>query len=136
MQEKRAGDPLSKSFMGVVKRLLLRSRGDTGSLPEYIPDHALTPDMVPDHDCSWQEIARFSLTFSGYSRTDASFNKCTEVSVSRQCTTLSEIRACLSHEVSLIIREQRSPSTKDLEFIHGLLDAMREKIKDHEQSIP
>ena len=112
-----------------VKKALesLLGWGEQGFLPEYVPNHELTSGMIPSRDAPWHEIARFSLTFDGYWR-KGSFNRCAEVPWSRECATLSEMRACLFHELNRA-NSPGGPCESGTEgFIRDLLDRMREKV--------
>ncbi len=99
-----------------------------GFLPEYVSNDTLHPDMIPSRDAPWHEIVHFSLTFSGYQKA-GSFNRCTEVSCSNRCTTLSEMRAFLYSEQLRWRRAGSSPDKPAMAGIYDLLDRMREKVR-------
>jgi hypothetical protein len=101
------------------------------TIPEYVQNDALTVEMIPGKDAPWHEIVEFSLTFDGYSRTGA-FNRCAEVAYSRDCTTLSEMRACLFFEQKQLLCLKELPDSETLAFIYNLLDKISEKIKRQE----
>jgi len=101
-------------------------------IPEYIPNDALTLEMIPPKNALWNDIALFSLTFNGYQKS-GSFNRCTEVADSANPKTLSDLRSCLYFEQRRWTCLQKRPDREAMEYIHGLLDKMSEKIKNNER---
>lgn len=108
----------------LMSRLLGWDDGEGTLLPEYVPNADLTPGMIPPRDAPWDEIARFSLTFDGCWR-KGSFNRCADVPCSREGRTLSEMRACLSHELKGVSSQGRTPGGDTETFVRDLLEQMR-----------
>jgi hypothetical protein len=119
-----------------VKRALewLLGWGDRerGILPEYVSNAGLTPGMIPPRTAPLKDIVRFSLTFDGYWR-KGSFNRCADVPWSRDCATLSEMRACLYHELKPVISSGCACDSRTGAFIRDLLDRMRDKVDRDER---
>jgi hypothetical protein len=111
----------------LLRRLLGWDDGAQGFLPEYLANKDLTPGMIPPRDAPWSEIARFSLTFDGCWR-KGSFNRCADVPISRGGSTLSEMRACLTHEMRTMISRGSPLDSADEAFIRDLLERMRKKV--------
>lgn len=119
---------LKKAF----EKLLGRGGREQWTVPSYIPNAALTTEMVPHRGAPMGEIVRFSLTFDGYWR-KGSFNRCADVPVSREGTTLSEMRACLSHELKVFIRSGSALDSGTEAFIRNLLGRMRSAVERDER---
>jgi hypothetical protein len=115
-----------------LSKLLGWIRGDGLSIPEYISNDDLTPEMVPAERAPWHEIVLFSLTFNVYQKA-GSFNACTEVRDTRDCTTLTEMRAFLYYEQRRWIGLGKNPDEKGMDFIRELLARIREKIENEER---
>jgi hypothetical protein len=115
-----------------LERLLGWGSRETGIIPEYIPNAGLTLDMIPPRTAPLREIVRFSLTFDGYWRR-GSFNRCAEVPWTREGGTLSEMRACLYHELKHMSFPGRGCGSGDEAFIRGLLDRLRDKVARDER---
>jgi hypothetical protein len=119
--------------MGYIQRFLagaLRTKERAGGgmiIPEYIPNEDLLLEEIPQRGAPWHEIALFSLTFGGYCKA-GSFNRCTLVAYTRECKTLSEMRACLFFEQRRCVLERKRPDPAAMEFIYCLLDGMRNRI--------
>jgi len=108
----------------LMSRLLRWDDGEETLLPEYISNAELTPEMIPPRDAPLSEIVRFSLTFDGCWR-KGSFNRCADAPCSRGGRTLSEMRACLSHELKGVSSQGRTPGGDTETFVRDLLEQMR-----------
>jgi len=105
---------------------------DSGQIPEYLANQELTVEMIPSRMSTWHEIVLFSLSFNGYQKR-GSFNRCAETPYTRDCKTLSEMRACLYFEQGHRVGTGRPPDKETMEFVHDLLDRMREKVTKSER---
>ncbi|MGC1780175.1 MAG: hypothetical protein WBB34_19745 [Xanthobacteraceae bacterium] len=95
--------------------------------PEKIPDSLLTRAQIPGENATWQEIGQFALTFDGYAEW-GSLERCAEIANGRRNETLAELRTCLFFEQRRWNHFGHSPDAKTMEYIQGLLAAMREKV--------
>ncbi|MRR36071.1 hypothetical protein EG829_15615 [bacterium] len=111
----------------IIGKLLTGLRWDEKTIPEYVSNDMLCPDMIPARGASWDEISAFSLSFNGY-RKEGSFNRCAEVPCSPRCETLSEMREFLFHELKRWNSLKRAPEIEELTSLYDLLDRMRDKV--------
>jgi len=114
------------------EKLFGSQRKERGLIPEYLSNQDLTAEMIPSRMSTWHEIVLFSLSFNGYQKT-GSFNRCTETPYTRDCKTLSEMRACLYFEQRHRAGAGRPPDKETMDFVHDLLDRMREKVTKNER---
>lgn len=63
-------------------------------LPAPIPNHELTPDVIPTRASTLDEIWRFAFTFNGYDKWGY-FEVCADIANARLNFTLDELRTCL-----------------------------------------
>jgi hypothetical protein len=116
----------------IFTRIFPGRKNESILIPEYISNEVLTFEMIPSRGTPWHDIALFSLTFSGYQKA-GSFNRCTEVSDTPGCETLSEIRGLLYFEQMRWTKLRKHPDRETMAFVYDLLDSMREKIRNNER---
>jgi hypothetical protein len=94
---------------------------------DYVPDEALTLDLIPTPDASWHEIQEFALAFSGYSFHGSS-EKCAEIANARRHETLSDLRTCLFFEQRRWHHFGRDPHDEAMVYIRSLVDGIRARV--------
>ena len=92
-------------------------------MSDDVANAALTLDMIPSPDASWDEIQAFALSFDGYEHW-GSFNRCAEIANSRNPQNLSEHRTCLFFEQRRWRHMGADPTQSDMQYIRSLLDGM------------
>ncbi len=112
----------------IIRRLPSLFRWDDKTVPEFVSNEVLTPDMIPARGASWEEISLFSLSFDGY-RKEGAFNRCAAVPCTARCETLSEMREFLFHELKRWNSLGGVPDGEALGSIYDLLDRMRERVE-------
>ena len=110
-----------------LSKILGWMRGDILPIPEDIPNEKLRPEMVPDGCAPWHSIVLFALTFNVYQKADTC-NACTEVRDTRDCTTLSEMRAFLYYEQRRWVGAGENPDGESMAFIQTVLARIKEKV--------
>lgn len=87
---------------------------------------------VPGPNATWAQIEAFAVTFNGYARFGNRLGDLT--SEHRRAgtvpSTLDELRGCLFF-VQRVLRHQMSlPDSRDLAFIHALLEGLRNALPE------
>jgi hypothetical protein len=96
-----------------------------------IPNRDLTVADIPPISADFTEIGPFALTFNGYNYW-GSFNRCAEIANRRKHDTLTELRTCLFFEQRRWHHFDRFPDEKAMEYLKGLIEAIREKVASGE----
>ena len=103
---------------------------------DNIPNSQLIEGDIPSNRASWKKIQPFALTFNGYKHW-GSFKRCREVAehgvtlyrgkkVLNQ--SLTDLRTCLFFEVRRWKHYEKSPSKKGMDYVHGLVEAIRVRV--------
>jgi hypothetical protein len=101
-----------------------------------IPNSQLIEGDLPSRQASWRKILPFALTFNGYERW-GSFKKCREVAQrgvdlyrNQQDLTqsLTDLRTCLFFEARRWKHFEKNPTTKGMDYIHALVEAIRLRV--------
>jgi hypothetical protein len=107
---------------------------------EEIANADLTENDIPMSNAEWHDIVEFALTFDGYSYW-GSFEKCAEIAnqaaeaYARQQVlpdSLTELRTCLFFEQRRYHHFGQSPDGQAMDYIHALVDGIRQKVRAKE----
>ncbi|MBI4758552.1 MAG: hypothetical protein HY783_06080, partial [Chloroflexi bacterium] len=94
---------------------------------EYIPNEALTPELIPVPDASWDVIQDFALSFPGYT-IHGSFDKCAEIANAQRRETLSDLRTFLFFEQRRWRHFGQVPDKEALSYIRSLVEEIRARV--------
>ncbi len=103
---------------------------------DKIPNSQLIEKDIPNHRASWKKIEPFALTFNGYKHW-GSFKRCREVAEEgvklyrgkkELNQSLTDLRTCLFFESRRWKHYAKNPSKKGMEYVHGLVEAIRVRV--------
>lgn len=94
----------------------------------YIPNHELRLERIPGPGAGWMEIARFALTFNGFTYC-GSDERYAEITGRRAQSTLSELRTLLFHEERSARHGGFDPSPSEMKYIEGLMEQIRNRVR-------
>ena len=92
-----------------------------------IDNASLKPGDIPEPGAPWDEIARFALTFDGYTYWQ-SFEKCAEIANRGNPETLAELRTCLFFEQRRWRHFGDGPDAEAMVDIRALVEGIRGKV--------
>lgn len=95
---------------------------------KYIPNSELRFERIPGPGASWKEIARFALTFNGYTYCGSS-ERYAEITGMRVQSTLSELRTLLFHEERGARHGGFDPGEREMRYIEGLMEQIRNRVR-------
>jgi len=110
---------------------------------EQISNKELKLEHLPAREAEWDNIALFALSFDAYKQY-GSFEDYARVANDRLkafgidkslSKTLTDLRACLFFEQRRWHHFGRDPDEETMEYIHALLEAIREKISSENNRI-
>jgi hypothetical protein len=105
-------------------------------MDNIIPNSHLIEKDIPSHRASWKKIEPFALTFNGYKHW-GSFKRCREVAEvgvtlyrekKELNQSLTDLRTCLFFESRRWKHYEKNPSKKGMEYVHGLVEAIRVRV--------
>lgn len=94
----------------------------------YVPNNELLIERIPGPGSSWTQIARFALTFNGYTHC-GSTERYEETTARRAQSTLSELRTLLFHEERSARHGGFDPSESEMKYIEGLMEQIRNRVR-------
>jgi hypothetical protein len=101
--------------------------------PQRITNGDLLLADIPKPDSDWGDILPFAHSFDGY-MVMGSFEACATVANQRRHDTLTELRTCLFFEARRWRHFGEDPDPSEMEYIHGLLNQIRDKIAAGQKS--
>ena len=97
-----------------------------------VSNRELTIKDIPSDRADWSVIVRFAQSFNGYVE-KGDFHLCPEVANhQRECTSLSDLRACLFFEYRRHNHFGYPPDDEKLCQIRQLLDRIRSKVETND----